>query len=66
MAYRRSFVRILGLSIRSSGVIGALLGETPVAGSSTSNSACTKGGSVAVIISMVIDIVVFVKSVELF
>jgi len=54
MAYRRSFVRTLGPSIRSSGVIGVLLGETPAAGSSAGDPACTKGGSAVVIISIVI------------
>ena len=33
MEYRRNFVRTLGPSIRSSGVIDVLLGETSVVGS---------------------------------
>jgi hypothetical protein len=53
MAYRRNFVRTLGHSISSSGVIGVLLGENPAAESFAGNPACTEGGSAVVIISMV-------------
>ena len=54
MAYRRSLVRTLGLSMRSSGSIGMSLGESSVADSSGGDPVCTRGGSASVMISMVI------------
>lgn len=54
MEYRRNFVRSLEQFVRSSGVIGVLPEETPVAGRSADNPSCTKGGSAVVVISIVI------------